>query len=159
MAIKIIKHGEKVFKAVCPVCGCAFEYEYEDILKEYSPKTILCPDCGNIIIHHERGGLQPGITSWPEHLDTITSPGIIYNDPKYYSLENNLYDCDKCPNKPDFKNGKFVVGDGPCTLCPKNKPYCIVNPCDATNYTVGSSKDTTNLNFSTDNTAEVKIYK
>ena len=51
MAIKVIKHGEKVFKKVCPICGCEFEYEYED-LEGYCGfnKHVKCPDCGEIVM-------------------------------------------------------------------------------------------------------------
>ena len=51
MAIKVIKHGEKTFKVVCSVCGCEFEYEYEDLVDSYLPgiKQIKCPDCGKQI--------------------------------------------------------------------------------------------------------------
>jgi len=53
MAITVIKHGRKVYKAVCPTCGCEFLYNDEDI--EYDkderyglyiePKFVKCPDC------------------------------------------------------------------------------------------------------------------
>ena len=52
MAIKVIKHGAKVFKAICPICGCEFEYEYEDLRRECGfVKFVMCPDCGEMIYH------------------------------------------------------------------------------------------------------------
>lgn len=56
MAKTVIKHGKKVYKAVCTTCGCEFLYNDEDI--EYDkderyglPETkfVKCPDCGNKI--------------------------------------------------------------------------------------------------------------
>lgn len=137
MAIKVIKHGKKpTLKKVCSVCGCEFEFDASDLQEEYclnaypsyKRRYIVCPDCGERIFY-----------------DTVADP-IIYPQPYYptpqplepwypnnwpwitwtttpnLTLENNLYDCDKCPNKPDPT--KTVVGDTPCTWCRKNQPYC-----------------------------------
>ena len=54
--IKIIKHGQKEFNRTCGRCGCAFTYEYEDIItNSYGvlainatvTSMVKCPDCGN----------------------------------------------------------------------------------------------------------------
>ncbi len=50
MAIKIIKHGIKKFIATCPVCGCEFEYECEDV-RAACQKQVKCPDCGEWVMH------------------------------------------------------------------------------------------------------------
>ena len=34
MAIKVIKHGKEIFKAVCPICGCEFSYQAEDLKED-----------------------------------------------------------------------------------------------------------------------------
>ena len=34
MAIKVIKHGKETFKAVCPICGCEFSYQSEDLKED-----------------------------------------------------------------------------------------------------------------------------
>lgn len=66
MAITIIKHGRKVYKAVCPTCGCEFLYNDEDIQETKDIKTIgfvicgdahrivICPDCNEMIDHEPR---------------------------------------------------------------------------------------------------------
>lgn len=66
---QIIKHGyKKDMRTTCPMCGCEFSYEWEDVITTYStyphvnwayygygdgnyswtsPKyEIICPDCG-----------------------------------------------------------------------------------------------------------------
>lgn len=124
MAIRIIKEGKKTkFTKTCSECGCEFEYELEDIKTDYNVcltsypakynTYVVCPCCGKHI-HH-------GTTladDWPR---TPIGPQVYYtNTPT--TLENNLYDCDKCPNKPDPNHP--VVGDTPCTRCLKNVPTC-----------------------------------
>jgi len=134
MAIKIIKHGQKPkFTKVCPHCGCEFEYEFEDLRVEsnlslntcsyppYKKRVVVCPDCGEKLYHDSI--VDP---DW-------TYPNVIYTNTN--GLGTADLDCDKCPNKPDFKNGKYVVGDTPCTWCPKMQPYCTVTSTSATyNY-------------------------
>ena len=127
MAIKVIKHGTKVFRAVCPICGCEFEYEYEDLKTEYGfVKEVKCPDCGNTVYHQEYKPIQPiypTYPSWPYPYITWTSTGA------------GTIDCETCPNKPD--PSKPVVGDTPCTWCKKNTPYC--GDVFPTGYTGGQS--------------------
>ena len=55
--IKVLAHGNKYDWAVCPECGCIFEYSTEDV-HESQPSTIgliagevfnkevRCPECG-----------------------------------------------------------------------------------------------------------------
>lgn len=52
---KIIKHGKKVSSIfVCPVCGCEFEADSEDmtIVNEYMFFS-TCPECGNTNVMNE----------------------------------------------------------------------------------------------------------
>ena len=138
MAIKVIKHGTKVFRVVCPICGCEFEYEYEDLKTEYGfVRQVKCPDCGNFVTHQDFTPQQPHIPTYPI---TPTFPGTTPWDPTYPTYPSwptypnypkvtwttnpgyvNL-DCDKCLNRPD--PDKPVVGDTPCTWCKKMQPYC-----------------------------------
>ena len=116
---KIIKHGNTHFKTTCPYCGCEFEYDSEDLeerncwsltsnslLNGY--KIVKCPDCGAEIYHSSS-------TDFPQY------PKVTYSLNNY---TDEWPDCETCPNKPDFKNGKFIVGDTPCTWCRKNQPMC-----------------------------------
>lgn len=116
--IKIIKEGKVTkFTKTCPDCGCEFEYEMSDLQTDYRiylttypgkyNTYVVCPCCGKHI-HH--GYTEPDYS--------ILSPTISYTS-KFEEL-----DCDKCPNKPDFKNGSPVFGDSPCTWCRKNQFYC-----------------------------------
>ena len=115
MAIKIIKHGTKVFRETCPVCGCEFEYEYEDLIKEYGfVKMIKCPDCGEMIPHREFR--EPKFPIYPdiEPVSPIIKPYVTWD----------TTDCEKCPNYHYLKSDKLIIGDTPCSLCRKNQPYC-----------------------------------
>lgn len=51
MARKIIKPGLKKFRAICPKCGCEFEYELEDISVLWS---VTCPECHNSMLHPDQ---------------------------------------------------------------------------------------------------------
>ena len=151
MAIKVIKHGKKTFKATCPNCGCEFEYELEDIKQEpglswnyqgnlvftstcyciYNPKYVICPDCGRHIYHWDYSGL------WVDTNDKINIENQnISLDDFTYTLPNDYTDnlghlnidpCDTCAWG-DYlkKNPKktFEAGDTPCTWCPKHSPKC-----------------------------------
>lgn len=131
MAIKVIKHGETKFKIICPVCGCEFEYEYEDLVECYIPglKQIKCPDCGEWLTHKRAEpvkSLEKDITwKFPKDAEPIPcSPSDPITKP-YVTWTSNIPDwpdCETCPNKPDPT--KTVVGDTPCTWCRKNQPYC-----------------------------------
>jgi len=136
MAIKVIKHGETKFRLVCPVCGCEFEYEFEDLVNQYDIiKQVKCPDCGEWLTHREGESVkkpEKDIT-WkfpkpgePIPCDKSYRHYVDHNYP-YAIWTSNIPDwpdCETCPNKPDFKNGKPIIGDTPCTWCKKNQPYC-----------------------------------
>ena len=52
MAIKVIKHGKETFKAVCPICGCEFSYQAEDLKEDrFHNHYVECPDCKQIVSH------------------------------------------------------------------------------------------------------------
>lgn len=107
MAIKVRKHGiAKPLIAVCPDCGCEFEYEVSDIEKNYLGRSVVkCPDCGHLCPHH-CPIVQPSI------------PNIIWETSK-----DSWPDCETCPSRPN-PNKPVQVGDTPCDWCQKNKPYC-----------------------------------
>lgn len=56
--IKVLAHGNQHLPAVCPKCGCFFEFEPEDIhsvqmipqdnnkFPIHSWKEVKCPECG-----------------------------------------------------------------------------------------------------------------
>jgi len=141
MAIKVIKHGEKTFKITCPVCGCEFEYEYEDLTPDYLPglKRVKCPDCGEWLAHNEYKAEKNIIWTAPDVDKTggkETKDKMFYVDyqnPPVLWNHSQWPDCETCPNKP-AKDGKLIVGDTPCTWCPKMQPYCT---CDGnTKFTV-----------------------
>ena len=117
--IKVIKHGQKEFNCICPLCGCEFTYEYEDIHTEairgitYSASRtsyVVCPDC-----KHHCEILEK--TNWPPLIDNPI-PTVPFNTP---SETKDCQDCDwwKKMNQP---GGFTYVGDTPCTWCSKN-PY------------------------------------
>jgi hypothetical protein len=153
MAIKVIKHGTKVFRAVCPICGCEFEYEYEDLKTEYGfVREVKCPDCGNMVYHQEYKPVYPSSPTWP------TYPNYPYITWTTTGTGTEL-DCDKCPNKPDLS--RPIVGDTPCTWCKKTQPYCYTGDKFSADYKGGiytvkpeSFKDTitTFSNLKTDST-------
>ena len=155
MAITSIKEGKKEnyrFKTTCPICGCEFEYELCDLLKEYDYSVCLtsyppqyryrryveCPCCREKVIHDS--GCDFGKNNHGLFYTTTTNTTeltlseeeqrnkmfyVDYQNPGvvWNGGSNGELDCDKCPNKPNF-NGKLVAGDTPCTWCPKNQPYC-----------------------------------
>lgn len=126
MAINIIKHGKATFKAVCPICGCEFTYQSEDLKEDiFHNHYVECPDCKNSV-SHEYEDKKKGIT-WRKNLTTVDDEDTAY--PKY---PNTIYttttpyswpDCATCPNRPD-PNKPAQAGDTPCTWCRKNQPYC-----------------------------------
>ena len=54
--IKVLAHGDQHLQAVCPRCGCFFEFDREDIqhAQSFCPESswqgdhswIPCPECG-----------------------------------------------------------------------------------------------------------------
>lgn len=52
MAIQIIKHGKQIFKAICPICGCEFSYQSEDLNEDcFHNHYVHCPDCKHAVSH------------------------------------------------------------------------------------------------------------
>lgn len=52
MAIKVTKHGKETFKAVCPICGCEFSYQVEDLKEDhFHNHYVECPDCKQTVPH------------------------------------------------------------------------------------------------------------
>ena len=49
--IKVIKHGQKKFKAICANCGCEFIYDLSDMHLLGHINCVDCPDCGQYIPH------------------------------------------------------------------------------------------------------------
>lgn len=137
MAIKVIKHGKETFKAVCPICGCEFTYQAEDLtLDMFGNHNVICPDCHQVVPHDEpkKKGLQKKI--YIDDKDTIypTYPNVIWTTTTPYSWP----DCATCPNRPD--PNKIIVGDTPCTWCRKNQPYCYTGDVFPKDYNGGSYK-------------------
>lgn len=138
MAIKVIKHGTKVFRVVCPICGCEFEYEYEDLKTEYGfVRQVKCPDCGNFVTHQDFTPQQPHIPTYPNYPLGPAYPTYPYVTWTTTGTGTEL-DCNKCPNKPDPT--KTIVGDTPCTWCKKNQPYCYTGDVFPKDYKGGSYK-------------------
>ena len=91
MAIKVIKHGKETFKAVCPICGCEFSYQSEDLKEDrFHNHYVECPDCKQIV-SHEYESKNKSITL------TKCLPAVDYKLNYPYSPN----DCDTCTNKPD----------------------------------------------------------
>lgn len=109
--IKVITHGEKKFQAVCPLCGCTFEYELEDTKKGEGVFSntyyVTCPDCGETIT---RARYREYAYSPIDNAILTTTKNI--NELKYDP-------CETCPNRDGPKDafGNPVVGDSPCQWC------------------------------------------
>lgn len=56
---KIIKGAFTKFETECQKCGCKFEYEFDDILCDWSTHDldVICPDCGFYTPHCYEDGL------------------------------------------------------------------------------------------------------
>ncbi len=123
--ITVIKHGKETFKAVCPICGCEFTYQSEDLKEDcFHNHYVDCPDCKQVVIH-EYEDKKKDIT-WGKDLPLVTN-----------SL--NWPDCDKCPNKPN--SDKPIIGDSPCALCKKMQPYCYTSDIFPESYKRGKYAD------------------
>ena len=123
MSIKVITHGEKKFQATCPVCGCVFEYELEDIKRDEDSLGkhyyVKCPDCEEMIVKlkychgpYSNGGLLDNVI-----LTTREEDGrITFTQPKQ---PKQVDPCETCPNKdgPRDALGRPIVGDSPCQWC------------------------------------------
>ena len=150
MAITIIKQGKPEnykFKVTCPICGCEFEYELCDLKREYNSMIVYstispqygynryveCPCCHEKVIHDSgsdsrgyNGDFIYTAANAPKELTEEEKKNkqyyVDYGNPAV--VWNDELDCDKCPNKPDFKNGEIIFGDTPCNWCPKMQPKC-----------------------------------
>ncbi len=139
MAIKVIKHGKEAFKAVCPICGCEFSYQAEDLKEDrFHNHYVECPDCKQIVSHeYEPKNKDITLTNCSSTVDYKLSYKYLPNTT--WTTATSWPDCDTCPNKPD--PNKIVAGDTPCTWCKKNQPYCISDiKCVSESCTV-KSKD------------------
>lgn len=75
MAKHIINEGAKVFTTTCPICGCEFSYEIEDLELSLGEQTVRCPSCDRSVPHkHYHKGI------WPEP-NTALPPYIPFNSP------------------------------------------------------------------------------
>lgn len=146
--IKVIKHRDKTFKTTCPICGCEFEYEGEDI-REGGELELLkgsyfveCPECGKPVIHPEFTLIYPHYPNITWDINKEVAPLNPYrpyrqNPYATFDIGDNL-NCGECPNKPDPSNP--VVGDTPCTWCRKNQPYCSTCTSSTTTSFISSEE-------------------
>ena len=154
MAIKVIKEGKEenyIFEKTCPICECTFTHELCDLKKDYDCSMLVssypaqyhyiryveCPCCHERVIHdngcdnkgHGHEIIYTASNSSKELIEEdkknkqfyvdYDNPGVVWN-----TGINGELDCDKCPNKPNFKDGEIIFGDTPCTWCPKMQPKC-----------------------------------
>ena len=129
MSITVIKHGKETFKVVCPVCGCEFTYQAEDLETDmFGNHHVTCPDCHQPVSHDEpkkKGFPRPEEPiTWDKVLEDYVfplgpAPDVrLYGD---YSCEGCLY-YEQQKRNPEMAP---VVGDTPCTWCKKRVPTCI----------------------------------
>ena len=112
MAINVIKHGKELFKATCPICGCEFTYQAEDLTEDcFRNHYVECPDCGTHISHNYEAKKKE--ITWQKFIET--TPEV---DKKLNTGITSWPDCDQCPNKP---TDTTYVGDSPCTFCVKHQ--------------------------------------
>lgn len=75
MAKQIISEGTKVFTTTCPICGCEFSYEIEDLELSLGEQSVRCPSCNRSVPHkHHHNGM------WYEP-NTVPLPYIPCNPP------------------------------------------------------------------------------
>jgi len=137
--INVIKHGKETFKAVCPICGCEFTYQAEDLKEDcFHNHYVDCPDCKQAVPHVYE--LKKKEIIWDSVPDNKKD--------KWFYIETPLVspfidwpDCDKCPNRPD-PSKPAQVGDTPCTWCKKNQPYCYTGDVFPKDYKGGEYKAT-----------------
>lgn len=129
MAVKVIKHGKAHYTAICPRCGCEFEYDLKDL---GVGNGINCPDCEYYCYHPipDKVTPSPWYPNWPNTpnipdpytpswpWDPITKP--------YVTWESG---CEGCQYYEQLKKGKlpYTVGDSPCTWCAKHQPFVYTN--------------------------------
>lgn len=121
--IKVIKHGKETFEAVCPICGCEFTYQIEDLC--FHDHYVECPDCKQQVPHEYEAKKKEFV--WGKGLLLTANDSL------------NWPDCDKCPNRPDPNNP--IIGDSPCTWCKKMQPYCYTGDIFPEGYKGGKTKE------------------
>lgn len=128
MAIKILKHGEKIFKATCEVCGCEFTYTADDLQEDtFKNHFIECPDCKEPISHiYEAKNKHFRLLE--DGLFTVNEPHTPVHERLDDDMANpwavfQLDNCDKCPYYKRILDGDYV-GDSPCNWCQKRQVYC-----------------------------------
>ena len=151
--IKEGKQENYKFKVTCPICGCEFEYELCDLKKKYNydicyttmppqygyKRYVECPCCHEQVFHDS--GCDQGdnsdnfisLTNSDNKSIQLSEEEIknrmfmvdIKNPNVVWSQNQGWPDCETCPNKPDFKDGKPIFGDTPCNWCPKMQPKCM----------------------------------
>ena len=148
---EIIKHGIAKFKITCPICGCEFTYERTDVERFPGQKPkVKCPDCEEWIPHKTFAETTEIVfkKSLPdteeaknkmfyvdyEHPTTIWD---LYSSRFYASCEN----CQYFRQLKENPNLTPLVGDTPCTWCPKMQPYCTINSMSSTDlrFTTGAN--------------------
>ena len=147
--ITVIKHGKETFKAVCPICGCEFTYQAEDLKEDiFHNHYVECPDCKNAVSHDyepKKKSLDDSLL-WrkveEEQLDYDKYPAKLAKEREFYvdyqhpnAIWDSWLDCATCPNRPDPT--KTVVGDTPCTRCKKMQPYCYTGDVFPKDYKGG----------------------
>ena len=162
--INVIKHGKETFKAVCPICGCEFTYQAEDLKEDcFHNHYVECPDCKQAVSYaYETKKKNIGDILWDyakEHLpDSEEYPAKLIKEREYYvdyqhpnTIWDSWPDCATCPNRPDPT--KTIVGDTPCTRCKKMQPYCYTGDVFPKDYKGGEYTTIVNPN-STSETKE-----
>lgn len=137
MAIKIIKEGnKKTFTAVCPECGCEFEYDTSDLDQDWSlnsypsqyKRYVKCPCCHEKV-YHDKFDQYPG---GPNIFYTSNTPELKGNDfpipaPNTFWNANKERSCEDCMWYEELMRNPdkaYTVGDTPCTFCSKMRPKC-----------------------------------
>ena len=138
--IKIIKEGKKEFTATCPICGCEFSYEFDDLKKGITYNTVKCPCCEDEIVHSGVGKeyaqgvfIPPRSNTNSATSDPVIKDNMVWETPEYRKLQNELEKqvkqpsyvecnkptnpCETCSYYRKFKSGEIYVGDSPCQWC------------------------------------------
>ena len=148
--IRITKEGDVGkyrFSATCPVCGCEFDYELDDLEKDYDysrcftslppqygyTRYVRCPCCKERIVHDSGsdggGSNHPGMPR-PSDRKTISDDRMFYVDLEHPNAVWSGLACEECPNRQYSTGDTPVVGDTPCTWCVRNTPYCATYSAD-----------------------------
>lgn len=167
--ITVIKHGKETFKAICPICGCEFTYQSEDLKEDcFHNHYVDCPDCKQAVSHEyetKKKSIDPNILwdyaekhkpDYNEYPDKLAKERKFYVDYQQPTIIWNSWpDCATCPNRPD-PNKSAQVGDTPCTWCIKNRPYCGNGMAD---YATGPITVSPNLDKNTYTTGDPYLPK